>query len=175
MREHCLEGRLTLEEFSARLDEVYVAQTEAELAAVLRELPVTAHPPRPGERRSWLLTLFGSEQRRGPWRVPERMISFSLIGSPDLDFRHAIATSEEVRITSIALIGSLTALVPSGIEVDLGGFSLLGGNDFVTREDIPPAPLGPRLRIRCFSLFGGAAITHVRAEVEAVLPPVASA
>jgi class 3 adenylate cyclase len=140
LRTHCFEGRLTLDVFSARLDELYAARDEAELAAVLRELPVTAHPPRPGKRRSWLLTLFGSEQRQGPWRVPERMISFSLIGSPDLDFRRAIVTSEEVRITSIALIGSLTAIVPSRVEVDLGGFCLFGGNDFVTREDVQPAP-----------------------------------
>jgi class 3 adenylate cyclase len=174
LREHCLEGRLTLEEFSARLDELYTARTEAELAAVLRELPVTTHPPLPGKRRSWLLTLFGSEQRRGPWRVPERMISFSLIGSPDLDFRRAMVTSDEVRITSIALMGSLTAIVPAGIDVDLGGFCLFGGNDFVTREDVPPGARGPRLTIRCFSFFGGAAIKHVRAESEPAergLPP----
>jgi class 3 adenylate cyclase len=178
LREHCVEGRLTLEEFSVRLDELYCARTEAELAAVLRDLPMGVHPPRAGKRRSWLLTLFGSEQRRGPWRVPERMISFSLIGSPDLDFRRALVTSDEVRITSIALMGSLTAIVPASVEVDLGGFCLFGGNDFVTRDDVPPQPPGPRLKIRCFSLFGGAAIKHVRAEdepAERTLPPAAPA
>jgi class 3 adenylate cyclase len=178
LQEHCLDGRLTLEEFSVRLDELYAARTEAELAAALRELPVSARPPRPSKRRSWLLTLFGSEQRRGPWRVSERMIAFSLIGSPDLDFRHAVVTSDEVRITSIALVGSLTAIVPSGVEVDLGGFCLIGGNDFVTPEDVLPGPGGPRLKIRCFSLFGGAAIKHVRAgdePAERALPPAAPA
>ncbi len=164
LREHCLEGRLTLEDFSVRLDELYVAGTEAELAAVLRELPVTADSPPPRKRRAWLLTLFGSEQRRGPWQVPERMICFSIIGSPDLDFRRAVVTVEEVRITSIALMGSLTAIVPSGVDVDLGGFCLVGGNDFVTRDVVPARPNEPRLKIRCFSLFGGAAIRHVRAE-----------
>jgi hypothetical protein len=87
-------------------------------------------------------------------------------------------TSDEVRITSIALVGSLTAIVPSGVEVDLGGFCLFGGNDFVTREDVLPGPGGPRLKIRCFSLFGGAAIKHVRAgdaPAERALPPAAPA
>ena len=164
LREELLQGRLTLGAFSARLDELRAARTDAQVAAVVREPSLVANPPGRHKRRAWLLTLFGSEQRRGTWRVPERMISFSLLGSPDLDFRHAFMTIEEAKITSIALVGSLTALVPSGIDVDLGGFCLFGGNDFVTGDDVPPTSLGPRLRIRCFSLFGGAAVSHVRAE-----------
>jgi class 3 adenylate cyclase len=166
LREHCREGHLTLEDFSVRLDELDVARTEAQLAAVLRGLPMTADPTAPRKRRAWLLTLFGSEQRLGAWQVPERLISFSIIGSPDFDFRRAVVTCDEVRITSIALVGSLTAVVPSGVAVDLGGFCLVGGNDFVTRDVVPARANGPRLKIRCFSLFGGAAIRHVRAEDE---------
>ena len=120
LREHCREGHLTLEDFSVRLDELDVARTEAQLAAVLRGLPMTADPTAPRKRRAWLLTLFGSEQRLGAWQVPERLISFSIIGSPDFDFRRAVVTCDEVRITSIALVGSLTAVVPSGVAVDLG-------------------------------------------------------
>jgi hypothetical protein len=161
LREHCVDGRLTLEEFSGRLDEVYGARDLAELDGVLRELPVTS-PAKPAKRRAWLVTLFGSDQRKGPWRVPDRMVSFSVIGSPDLDFRRARVTSDEVRITSFALIGSLTAIVPAGVDVQLGGFCLIGGNDFVEGDDVPHAGHGPTLRIRCFSLLGGAGIKYVR-------------
>jgi class 3 adenylate cyclase len=164
LREHCVQGRLTLDEFSSRLDTLYAAQTDADLAAVLAGLPAVAAEPARGKRRAWLVTLFGSEQRRGPWRAPRRMFAFSLLGSPDLDFRRAVIDTDEVRITSIAFMGSLTAIVPAGVEVELGGFCLAGGNDFVTKEDVPPAPGGgPRLRIRCYALFGGAAVRHVRA------------
>ena len=164
LREHTVEGRLTLDEFSSRLDALYAARTDAELAAILADLPEHAAEPPRGKRRAWLVTLFGSEQRRGPWRAPRRMFAFSLLGSPDLDFRRAVIDTEEVRITSFAFMGSLTAIVPAGVEVELGGFCLVGGNDFVTKEDVPPGPSGgPRLRIRCYTLFGGAAVRHVRA------------
>jgi class 3 adenylate cyclase len=172
LREHCVEGRLTLDEFSSRLDALYAARTDAELAAVLQDLPERTVEPARGKRRSWLVTLLGSVQRRGPWRVPKRIFAFSIIGSPDLDFRRAVIDAEEVRITSFALMGALTAIVPAGVEVELGGLALVGGNDFVTREDVPPTRGGPRLRIHCYVLFGGARIKHVRAgEVDELPSP----
>jgi class 3 adenylate cyclase len=167
LREHCVEGRLTLDEFSSRLDALYAAGTDAELAAVLRDLPERTSEPARGKRRSWLVTLLGSVQRRGPWRVPKRIFAFSLVGSPDLDFRRAVIEAEEVRITSFALMGALTAIVPAGVDVELGGLALVGGNDFVTSQDVPPTRGGPRLKIRCYALFGGARVQHVRAgEIE---------
>jgi Domain of unknown function (DUF1707) len=164
LREHCVEGRLTLEEFSSRLDGLYSARTDAELAAVLEGLPELASEPARAKRRSWLVTVLGSVQRRGPWRVPRRIFAFSVVGSPDLDFRRAVIDTEEVRITSIALMGVLTAYVPAGVDVELGGLSLVGGNDLVTRDDVAPTRGGPRLRIRCYTVFGGARVAHVRAD-----------
>jgi len=160
LREHCVAGRLNLEEFSARLDEAYAARTRAELETVTRELP--SHTPPPRKRRGWMITLFGSDQRQGRWSVPDRIVAFSLLGNPDLDFRQAVIGSDEVRITSFALIGSLTAIVPAGIEIDLGGFCLVGGNDLFDKG-APNLPGGPTLKIRCFSLFGGAGVRRLRA------------
>jgi hypothetical protein len=162
LREHCVQGRLTLDEFSARVDDLYRARNDQELAAVLGDLPEPAAGARPGKRRGWLVTIIGSEQRRGPWRVPRRMFGFSLLGAPDLDFREAVIDDEEVRITSISLIGVVTAIVPAGVEVELGGLALVGGNDFTTEDSVKHIPDGPRIRIRSFALFGGARIEHVR-------------
>jgi hypothetical protein len=39
LREHCAAGRLTVDEFSARIDEVYASRTYRELAWTTRELP----------------------------------------------------------------------------------------------------------------------------------------
>ena len=162
LREHAVHGRLTLEEFSARLDDLYRAQTDQELALVLRELPSSAVATSAGKRRSWLVTIIGSVQRRGPWRVPRRVFAFSFLGAPDFDFRQAMIDDEEVRITSISLIGVVTAIVPAGVEVELGGLALVGGNDFTTKGKVKHIPDGPRIRIRSFALFGGARVKHVR-------------
>ncbi|MHB1775127.1 MAG: DUF1707 SHOCT-like domain-containing protein [Acidimicrobiales bacterium] len=49
LRQHLEDGRLTMEEFSERLDEVYAARTHGQLARARRELPalVRAAPPPP--------------------------------------------------------------------------------------------------------------------------------
>lgn len=45
LRQHLEDGRLTMEEFTDRLDEVYAARTHAQLAWACRELPRLAAPP----------------------------------------------------------------------------------------------------------------------------------
>lgn len=158
LRDHTVEGRLTLEEFGERLDEVFAAASEQELAAALRELPV--EPSAPSKTRAWLVTLLGSVQRRGRWTAPRRIFAFSLLGAPDFDFRQASVTGD-VRITSISLIGALTAIVPPAVDVELGGLALVGGNDLLDTEEstTPSFSGGPKLRIRSYALVGGARIT----------------
>ena len=54
LREHCAAGRLTLDEFSARLDEVYASRTYRELAWTTRELPrLEPRPPHSGLGIGW--------------------------------------------------------------------------------------------------------------------------
>jgi hypothetical protein len=163
LREHCVHGRLTLEEFSARLDELYRARDDQELAAVLRDLPAAREGGPRIARRSWLITLIGSVQRQGPWRVARRLFGFSLLGAPDLDFRQAVIGDAEVRIISFSVVGVLTAIVPDGIDVELHGVGLVGGNDLMTREQVELAPNGPRIRIWAFAIVGGARVRQVRA------------
>jgi hypothetical protein len=166
LREHAVEGRLTLEEYSARLDEAYAATSEGALVATLRELPERPLAPSPVKRRSWLVTLIGSVQRRGRWTAPRRILAFSLFGAPDLDFRQA-SVAGDVKVTTISLIGSLTAIVPAGVEVDVGGLVLIGGNDVFGGGEHPPAPNGPRILIRSYAHIGGTGVTCLPPE----LPP----
>jgi hypothetical protein len=161
LREHTVAGRLTLEEFSERVDLALAARTGVELDAVGAELPVRSEATASRKRR-FLITLIGSEQRRGRWRVPERMWAFSLLGAPDLDLRQALIDRPEVTVTSISLVGALTALVPPAIDVELGGLALIGGNDLFGDELAVDVPSGPRIRIRSFALVGGARVTRVR-------------
>jgi Domain of unknown function (DUF1707) len=160
LREHTVAGRLTLEEFSQRVDRALAARTRAELDAATEHLPQPKAPP--GRARGLLITLFGSEQRRGRWLVPERIWAVSLVGAPDLDFRQAAIASSEVQVTSFSIVGALTALVPAGVDVELGGLALVGGND-LTGDAPATAGEGPTIRIRSYALIGGARVTLVRA------------
>ena len=158
LREHTVEGRLTLEEYVERLDEVFSSASNRELATTLRELPERPSEPVPRKRRSWLVTLLGSVQRRGRWTAPRRIFAFSFLGAPDFDFRQA-SVGDNVRITSISLIGVVTAIVPAGIDVEVGGLALIGGNDVYGEGAAMPVRPGPRVEIRSYALLGGARVT----------------
>jgi hypothetical protein len=165
LREHTVAGRLTLEEFSERVDLALAARTGVDLDAVVAELPARSEATASRKRR-FLITLIGSEQRRGRWLVPERMWAFSLLGAPDLDLRQALIDRPEVTVTSISLVGALTALVPPAVDVELGGLALIGGNDLFGDELAVDVPSGPRIRIRSFALIGGARVMRVRRSAE---------
>jgi Domain of unknown function (DUF1707)/Cell wall-active antibiotics response 4TMS YvqF len=160
LREHCAEGRLTLEELAERLDEAYRARTAGELETVLRELPAAA-PPRP--RRSpkrFTIAIFSGVERRGRWRVPRRSFVLTLFGGSDLDLRHAEIDSDAVTIWVFDIFGGADVYVPEGVEVDVGGFALFGGID-EHGADMPPRPGSPLVRVRGLTLFGGTDVWRV--------------
>ena len=137
LREHCAEGRLTLEELSERLDEAYRARTAGELDAAVRELPAEAAPrPRRSPKR-FTVAIFGGVERRGRWRVPRRSFVLTLFGGSDLDLRHAEIDSDVVTIWVFDIFGGADLYVPEGVEVDVGGFALFGGID-EHGADTPP-------------------------------------
>jgi hypothetical protein len=163
LRDHCAAGRLTLEEFSQRVDEAYSAKTRGELAHVTRELPAasTQAPDRPRRKaRRFLVSIMGGLDRRGRWRVRERTTVVAFMGGSDLDLRQAQLEGDEVTITIVGVMAGVDLYVPEGIEVDVGGFSLMGGID-EWGEDPPPRPGTPLIRVRAFALMGGIDVWHV--------------
>jgi hypothetical protein len=150
LREELVDGRLTLEEFSNRLDLVYRAETSADLAAVEADLPAPRPPARPASR--WVVAVMGGSDKKGRRRVAERLKVLALMGGCVLDLREAELESTETTITCTAVMGGVEIVLPEGVEVEVTGFALMGGNGV----DVPPAPPGaPRLHVRAFSLMGG--------------------
>jgi uncharacterized protein DUF1707/cell wall-active antibiotic response 4TMS protein YvqF len=160
LREHCATGRLTLEELSERLDEVYRARTAGELEATLRDLPAE-EPPRPRRAaKRFTISIFGGTDRKGRWRVPRRSFVLSLFGGSDLDLRHAVIEHDVVTFVVIDIFGGTDLYVPEGIEIDVGGFSLFGGLGEHGR-DVPPKVGSPLVRVRALTLFGGTDVWRI--------------
>src|SRR5207245_477241 len=90
LRDHAAEGRLTLEEFSERMERAYLARTHNELEELARDLPAPA-PLVVSRRRPtrFLLSLFGSTEREGRIRVRRRVGCLMAFGNIDLDLRQA--------------------------------------------------------------------------------------
>jgi Domain of unknown function (DUF1707) len=177
LREAAGEGRLTVEELTERIDAAYAASTRAELEPLTADLPATSASPvnvqGGGGATRFLLGILGSGDRRGRWRVAERVLVFNLLGGADLDVREATLAAPEVQITVISLLGGSDILVPEGVHVELSSFALLGG-DNLTLEGSEPPPGAPTIRVRTVSICGGTDVKTKRGrrrQTRLPLPP----
>jgi uncharacterized protein DUF1707/cell wall-active antibiotic response 4TMS protein YvqF len=156
LREHCVAGRLTLEEFAERSDAVIAAQTTDDLEAITRDMPSERAPAEPKVGSKTQLMLIGGIERRGRWRVPDRLRAIGLIGGLQLDLTEAVIENDEPVIEAWLVIGGMEIRVPEGIEVEVEGVTVIGG----TENESPGSHVarGPRVRVRHFSLIGGTEI-----------------
>jgi len=159
LREACAEGRLTLQEFSERVEEAYAARTRAELERVASDLPAVARRSRKRSRR-FLVGIFGGPELRGRWRAGRRLFTLALFGGIDVDLRQAELEKPVLTIWALTIFGGSDVYVPQGIEVDMRGFALFGGNDEWGEEgDLHPG--APLVRVVFLTLFGGSDVRHV--------------
>jgi hypothetical protein len=152
-------GRLTFDELARRTELAYDAMTGAELEQLVADLPAAdpeteAAVARPRRQRRWNVAVLGGCERRGRWRPAPRSVALALLGGVTLDLRDATIEGDELVITAFAVMGGIDVVVPEGVEVDLGGFALMGGNDHEP-GDAPVRPGTPVVRVRAFSLMGG--------------------
>jgi Domain of unknown function (DUF1707)/Cell wall-active antibiotics response 4TMS YvqF len=152
------EGRLTLDEFSQRLDLVYAAKRKDELEAVTRDLPAV---PDPATRNAtgWVISVLGGSRRVGRWRASGRVRVIAVLGGADIDLSHAVVTTPELRMRCFSFLGGISITVPKGVEVELTGFSLIGGRDLDVGDE-PSRPGTPLIRVRAFSLLGGITVQN---------------
>jgi hypothetical protein len=153
------DGRLTLEEFSQRMELATAAPTRVELDRLVADLPAdaaaagtavtggTSVPP------SWHVSPVGGLRVYGPWRMDRHVIVVSIVGGTRLDLSEAQLAAPEVTLTKVSLVGGTRVMVPPGIRVEASGFSLVGGTRVEGGPE--PGPGAPTVHIRAFSLVGG--------------------
>ena len=167
LRRACVEGRLTLAEFSQRVDLVYAARTGAELEPVVADLPAVSAPSHRRSRR-FVIGIFGGPTLTGRWRAARRMFALCLFAGVDIDLRRAELSHPVVTVYLLTLFGGSDVYIPKGVEVDLRSFAIFGGNDEWGDEgDVHPG--APLVRVVALTLFGGADVRHVRADTDASL------
>jgi hypothetical protein len=154
LREHLLAGRLTLEEFTARVEAALGARVGADLALVQEDLPRVAAPEPGSRRRAARLTtgLFGHTARRGRLRLRRRTTAVTAFADVDLDLREATIDQPRTTMAVFAFCGNIDVYVPEGVNVDVSGVALFGhrrdwGNDVT-------APDAPTISVRVTGLFG---------------------
>jgi hypothetical protein len=167
LRRAAAEGRITFDELDERISQAYAAKTFADLEAVTSDLPGAGAsvpaPPTPRYQPSEVpagtqapplsLAIMSGTQRAGPWLVPPAYTAVAIMGSVELDLRHARLTAAEVTIRAFCLMGGVSITVPEDMDVDVSGIGFMGGFDH--RASGPGAPGAPRLRVVGFAMMGG--------------------
>ena len=158
LREHVVEGRLTLDEFSERVGLALEAKTRGDLDHVMVDLP-TAVPAEPGstpvrKARRWHVAIMSGHSTKGRWRIEGKTNVVAVMGGCDMDLRRAEIEGPEVEITAVAFWGGVKIIVPEGFDVELRGFSFMGGRTMRLR-DVPRVPGSPRIVVRAFSCMAG--------------------
>jgi Domain of unknown function (DUF1707)/Cell wall-active antibiotics response 4TMS YvqF len=173
LREAAAEGRLTVEELATRIDAAYAATTQAELEPLTEDLPAVASSSMAieggGGGTRFLLGVFGGGDRRGRWRVAERVTVVNVFGGADLDLREATLAAPEIRITVVSIFGGSDIVVPEGVHVELTSFALFGGDDLRLEGPEPP-PGAPVVHVRTVSIFGGTDVKTRRGRRRRGLP-----
>jgi Domain of unknown function (DUF1707)/Cell wall-active antibiotics response 4TMS YvqF len=161
LREHAVEGRLTLEEFTDRMSAAYLASTSGELEQLASDLPSASAPVVSRRRPTRLLfSIFASTERQGRIRMPRRVGCFTTFGNIDLDLRHATLEGDVITIVAYGMFGAIDIYVPEGVEVDLHGLALFG-HKRTRGNDPPPSPGTPLVRVYAFSIFAGIDVWRV--------------
>ena len=149
------EGRLDDAEFDRRMRTALTAQTRADLAELVADLPGEVPRPRPattGRRPGRFAVTFKSRlARAGRWRVPERYTTLVYKGNGVLDLRAAELTAQVTTISAIAYKSRIEIVVPPGIRVETGGLGVSTGS---TGTDGPLSSSAPVLHVRGYSYKG---------------------
>ena len=154
LRDHLLEGRLTLDEFTQRVEIALQATTRMDLVSLGSDLPVPQVVSTTSSRKPVRISasLFGHVVKRGRMRLRRRTLAISAFSDIDLDLREAEIEFLRTTVTAFIGFGNIDVYVPEGVIVDVGGLTVFGhlrdwGRD-IARAD------APYVHVRAFSLFG---------------------
>lgn len=155
LRDHLLSGRLTLEEFSERVDEAYAARVQADLERLRLGLPSPQELAAVrSQRRSTRLTgaIFGKVVKRGHIKLRRWTLAGGAFCDVDLDLRQAEIHGQRTALTVLVGFGNVDVYVPENVNVTVSGVTVVGhrrewGEDVERRGS-------PEISVRAISLFG---------------------
>jgi predicted membrane protein len=98
------------------------------------------------------------------------MTLVSLPGGRELDFREAEIPLEGITIDAFGLIGGTHVIVPDGVNVEVSGFSGLGGGRVDSHAE-PGAPGNSVVRLHVFGAVGGLKVESRPAADDAISTP----
>jgi len=165
---------LDVDEFESRVDRAHQATSMEALEPLVSDLeplekdapPISdsqameLHRPRapvPADRprTRWAVAVMGGVERKGSWRVPNRLKVVCVMGGAEIDFRDVALPPGETEVSITCIMGGAEVIVPPDLPVECDGFAILGGFEHVDRAPPQHDPDAPLLRIKGVALMGG--------------------
>ena len=75
-----------------------------------------------------MVAVMGGSHCRGRYRLNSAVNVIAVLGGHDLDLRDAELDGGHVTLTVISIMGGASIYVPDTVEVEVSGFSLMGGD-----------------------------------------------
>jgi uncharacterized protein DUF1707 len=159
LREHLVQGRLTLDEFSERVELAYRARSLDDLEAAGSALPMARTGPVRRRPVRVILGLFAHVVRRGRLKLDRRAVVLAGFSDVDLDLRGAEIAGLATDLSLLLAFGNVDVYVPEHIGIDVTGITVFGHRRQWGRE--AAGPEAPVLRVRALALFGTVDVWHV--------------
>jgi len=115
----------------------------------------------PGKRER-LLSILSSDERSGPWQVPQQLTIINALSSVELDFSEAVFEHKQVTLHTANWLGSISILVPEHVAVisDINNFAASSSNDVGSSG--PGNPKTHYIRIEGYSVLGSLSVSIKR-------------
>jgi hypothetical protein len=127
-----------------------LARTSADLDQALAGLPARrSAADAPAEHNA----SFSRLERSGRWELDPNGSVRSVCGTIELDLGHATLAARETTLNVRNWFGTITIIVPRGVEVSVDGGGPLGTRE-INLADAGPVPDAPRLRIHTKGVGG---------------------
>jgi hypothetical protein len=142
LRELFATGDIDASQFDAGLSLLFAARTEAEIAGVIRSLPVAVAIPDPRRPRAEPLQIhsgIGRLRLSGRWQVASKTHVSAGLGSVTLDLTAAEFADRVIDLHVYTGMGSITIVVPRGVGVQV--VKHRGGVDSRLYTPVPGLPL----------------------------------
>jgi hypothetical protein len=110
-----------------------------------------------------MVAILGGSHRRGRFRAVGEVNAVNFMGGDEIDLRDAEIEGGELTLKVYSVMGGSNIYVPESVEVDVGGISIMGGNQEHGRMTRPRRG-APLIRIRTVNLMGGINIYHLPPE-----------
>ena len=161
-------GEISHQAFERRLDEAMATEDNEILIALTADLPLNIDNTYqqnkakdlgaryiPGETDDvdTMVSIFSGHDRKGPWKLPKEIRSFSVFSGSDLDLSEAIFCQQTVHIKMFSLFAGDNIYVPENVNVVVKAFGIFGGVDNKTSTTMSHD--APTIVIEGLAIFSG--------------------